>query len=71
MFSLCSYRYEYESTVLGNLSSNSFLCNENGTKIFRPTEDPSGCWLHFIVSVHWIWNWTRVTEGFEWVIGFD
>ncbi|XP_070125213.1 solute carrier organic anion transporter family member 1A2 isoform X6 [Equus przewalskii] len=37
-------RYEYESTVSvsGNLSSNSFLCMENGTQIFRPTEDPSG-----------------------------
>lgn len=34
-------RYEYESTVSLNLSSTSFLCVENGTQIFRPTEDPS------------------------------
>ncbi|XP_054447343.1 solute carrier organic anion transporter family member 1A2 isoform X2 [Pteronotus mesoamericanus] len=51
-------RYKYESTVLGNLSSNSFLCTENGTQVFRPTEDPSECvkemktlmWLYVLIG---------------------
>lgn len=47
-------RYEYESTVLGNLSSNSFLCNENGTQIFRPTEDPSEC-VKEVKSLMWVY----------------
>ncbi|XP_066120685.1 solute carrier organic anion transporter family member 1A2 isoform X1 [Saccopteryx bilineata] len=47
-------RYEYESTVLGNLSSNSFLCTENGTQIFRPTEDPSEC-VKEVKSLMWVY----------------
>ncbi|KAM5333580.1 solute carrier organic anion transporter family member 1A2 isoform 1-T3 [Glossophaga mutica] len=47
-------RYEYESTVLGNLSSNSFLCAENGTQIFRPTEDPSEC-VKEVKSLMWVY----------------
>lgn len=47
-------RYEYESTVLGNLSSNSFLCVENGTQIFRPTEDPSEC-VREVKSLMWVY----------------
>nr|XP_045724632.1 solute carrier organic anion transporter family member 1A2 isoform X2 [Mirounga angustirostris] len=48
--------YEYESTVsvLGNLSSNSFLCMENGTQIFRPTEDPSDC-VKEVKSLMWVY----------------
>ncbi|XP_015425572.1 PREDICTED: solute carrier organic anion transporter family member 1A2 isoform X1 [Myotis davidii] len=48
-------RYEYESTVLGNLSSNSFLCNENGTQIFRPTEDPSAECVKEVKSLMWVY----------------
>ncbi|XP_059258679.1 solute carrier organic anion transporter family member 1A2 isoform X2 [Mustela nigripes] len=49
-------RYEYESTVSvsGNLSSNSFLCMENGTQIFRPTEDPSDC-VKEVKSLMWVY----------------
>ncbi|KAM8912716.1 solute carrier organic anion transporter family member 1A2 isoform 2-T2 [Lycaon pictus] len=49
-------RYEYESTVSvsGNLSSNSFLCMENGTQTFRPTEDPSEC-VKEVKSLMWIY----------------
>ncbi|XP_037701010.1 solute carrier organic anion transporter family member 1A2 [Choloepus didactylus] len=49
-------RYEYESTVSvsGNLSSNSFLCVENGTEIFKPTEDPSGC-VKEVKSLMWVY----------------
>ncbi|XP_045637421.1 solute carrier organic anion transporter family member 1A2 isoform X4 [Ursus americanus] len=49
-------RYEYESTVSvsGNLSSNSFLCVENGTQIFRPTEDPSEC-VKEVKSLMWMY----------------
>ncbi|EFB15116.1 hypothetical protein PANDA_016291, partial [Ailuropoda melanoleuca] len=49
-------RYEYESTVSvsGNLSSNSFLCMENGTQIFRPTEDPSEC-MKEVKSLMWVY----------------
>ncbi|XP_014687874.3 solute carrier organic anion transporter family member 1A2 isoform X1 [Equus asinus] len=49
-------RYEYESTVSvsGNLSSNSFLCMENGTQIFRPTEDPSEC-VKEVKSLMWVY----------------
>ncbi|XP_036107702.1 solute carrier organic anion transporter family member 1A2 [Molossus molossus] len=47
-------RYEYESTVLGNLSSNSFLCVENGTQIFKPTEDPSEC-VKEVKSLMWVY----------------
>ncbi|KAM9673880.1 solute carrier organic anion transporter family member 1A2 isoform 1-T2 [Trichechus inunguis] len=49
-------RYEYESTVSasGNLSSNSFLCVENGTQIFRPTEDPSEC-VKEVKSLMWVY----------------
>uniref|UniRef100_A0A8C0QWZ6 Solute carrier organic anion transporter family member n=1 Tax=Canis lupus dingo TaxID=286419 RepID=A0A8C0QWZ6_CANLU len=57
-------RYEYESTVSvsGNLSSNSFLCMENGTQTFRPTEDPSG---HFM----WVYNYT-ITLYLHLFLGF-
>ncbi|KAF5912548.1 hypothetical protein HPG69_004220 [Diceros bicornis minor] len=49
-------RYEYESTVSvsGNLSSDSFLCVENGTQIFRPTEDPSEC-VKEVKSFMWVY----------------
>ncbi|KAM9071440.1 solute carrier organic anion transporter family member 1A2 isoform 4-T13 [Megaptera novaeangliae] len=49
-------RYEYESTVSvsGNLSSNSFLCMENGTQIFKPTEDPSEC-VKEVKSLMWVY----------------
>ncbi|XP_004713846.1 solute carrier organic anion transporter family member 1A2 isoform X1 [Echinops telfairi] len=49
-------RYEYESTVSvsGNLSSNSFLCVENGTQNFRPTEDPSAC-VKEVKSLMWVY----------------
>ncbi|XP_053750919.1 solute carrier organic anion transporter family member 1A2 isoform X1 [Panthera pardus] len=49
-------RYEYESTVSvsGNLSSNSFLCMENGTQIIRPTEDPSEC-VKEVKSLMWMY----------------
>nr|XP_058936306.1 solute carrier organic anion transporter family member 1A2 isoform X2 [Kogia breviceps] len=49
-------RYEYESTVsvFGNLSSNSFLCMENGTQIFKPTEDPSEC-VKEVKSLMWVY----------------
>ncbi|XP_036992546.2 solute carrier organic anion transporter family member 1A2 [Artibeus jamaicensis] len=47
-------RYKYESTVLGNLSSNSFLCAENGTQIFKPTEDPSEC-VKEVKSLMWVY----------------
>ncbi|XP_045040134.1 solute carrier organic anion transporter family member 1A2 isoform X3 [Desmodus rotundus] len=47
-------RYEYESTVSGNLSSNNFLCTENGTQIFRPTEDPSEC-VKEVKSLMWVY----------------
>lgn len=47
-------RYEYESTVVGNLSSNSFLCNENGTQVFIPTEDPSEC-VKEVKSLMWVY----------------
>ncbi|XP_045869571.1 solute carrier organic anion transporter family member 1A2 isoform X5 [Meles meles] len=49
-------RYEYESTVSvsGNLSSNSFLCMENGTQIFRATEDPSDC-VKEVKSLMWVY----------------
>ncbi|XP_077627292.1 solute carrier organic anion transporter family member 1A2 isoform X1 [Crocuta crocuta] len=49
-------RYQYESTVSvsGNLSLNNFLCMENGTQIFRPTEDPSEC-VKEVKSLMWIY----------------
>uniref|UniRef100_A0A8C5ULC1 Solute carrier organic anion transporter family member n=1 Tax=Microcebus murinus TaxID=30608 RepID=A0A8C5ULC1_MICMU len=49
-------RYEYESTVSvsGNLSSNSFLCMENGTQILRPTHDPSECTKE-VKSLMWVY----------------
>uniref|UniRef100_A0A3Q1N7T3 Solute carrier organic anion transporter family member n=1 Tax=Bos taurus TaxID=9913 RepID=A0A3Q1N7T3_BOVIN len=49
-------RYEYESTVSvsGNLSSNSFLCMENGTQIFKPTKDPSEC-VKEVKSLMWVY----------------
>ncbi|KAM6214912.1 solute carrier organic anion transporter family member 1A2 [Rhynchocyon petersi] len=49
-------RYEYESTVSvsGNESSNSFLCMENGSQIFRPTEDPSAC-VKEVKSLMWVY----------------
>ncbi|TEA28267.1 hypothetical protein DBR06_SOUSAS3310053 [Sousa chinensis] len=49
-------RYEYESTVSvsGNLSSNSFLCMENGTQSFQPTEDPSEC-VKEVKSLMWVY----------------
>ncbi|XP_054941130.1 solute carrier organic anion transporter family member 1A2 isoform X2 [Physeter macrocephalus] len=49
-------RYEYESTVSvsGNLSSNSFLCMDNGTQIFKPTEDPSEC-VKEVKSLMWVY----------------
>ncbi|XP_075409174.1 solute carrier organic anion transporter family member 1A2 isoform X2 [Tenrec ecaudatus] len=49
-------RYEYESTVSasGNLSSNSFLCVDNGTQNFRPTEDPSAC-VKEVKSLMWVY----------------
>ncbi|XP_030697174.1 solute carrier organic anion transporter family member 1A2 isoform X1 [Globicephala melas] len=49
-------RYEYESTVSvsGNLSSNSFLCMENGTQSFKPTEDPSEC-VKEVKSLMWVY----------------
>uniref|UniRef100_A0A8C3XCB6 Solute carrier organic anion transporter family member n=1 Tax=Catagonus wagneri TaxID=51154 RepID=A0A8C3XCB6_9CETA len=49
-------RYEYESTVSvsGNLSSNSFLCMENGTQISKPTEDPSEC-VKEVKSLMWVY----------------
>ncbi|XP_049639845.1 solute carrier organic anion transporter family member 1A2 [Suncus etruscus] len=49
-------RYEYESTVSvsGNLSTNSFLCTENGTEIFRPTEDPAEC-VKDVKSFMWVY----------------
>ncbi|XP_003405730.2 solute carrier organic anion transporter family member 1A2 isoform X1 [Loxodonta africana] len=49
-------RYEFESTVSasGNLSSNSFLCVENGTQIFRPTEKPSEC-VKEVKSLMWVY----------------
>ncbi|XP_068416771.1 solute carrier organic anion transporter family member 1A2 isoform X3 [Eschrichtius robustus] len=49
-------RYEHESTVSvsGNLSSNSFLCMENGTQIFKPTEDPSEC-VKEVKSLMWVY----------------
>ncbi|XP_008584349.1 PREDICTED: solute carrier organic anion transporter family member 1A2 [Galeopterus variegatus] len=48
-------RYEYESTVSisGNLSSNNFLCMENGTQIIRPTQDPSEC-VKEVKSLMWV-----------------
>ncbi|XP_008952580.1 solute carrier organic anion transporter family member 1A2 isoform X2 [Pan paniscus] len=49
-------QYEYESTVSvsGNLSSNSFLCMENGTQILRPTQDPSECTKE-VKSLMWVY----------------
>ncbi|XP_062051502.1 solute carrier organic anion transporter family member 1A2 [Lepus europaeus] len=49
-------RYEYESTVSisGNLSSNSFLCMENGTQIVGPTHDPSEC-VKEVRSFMWVY----------------
>ncbi|XP_037370156.1 solute carrier organic anion transporter family member 1A2 isoform X2 [Talpa occidentalis] len=49
-------RYEYESTVSvsGNLSSNNFLCMENDTQIFRPTEEPSEC-VKEVKSLMWVY----------------
>ncbi|XP_065743815.1 solute carrier organic anion transporter family member 1A2 isoform X2 [Phocoena phocoena] len=49
-------RYEYESTVSvsGNLSSNSFLCMENRTQSFKPTEDPSEC-VKEVKSLMWVY----------------
>ncbi|XP_060050461.1 solute carrier organic anion transporter family member 1A2 [Erinaceus europaeus] len=49
-------RYEYESTVSvsGNLSSNSFLCMENGSQISRPTDHPSDC-VKEVKSLMWIY----------------
>uniref|UniRef100_G3T9M3 Solute carrier organic anion transporter family member n=1 Tax=Loxodonta africana TaxID=9785 RepID=G3T9M3_LOXAF len=51
-------RYEFESTVSasGNLSSNSFLCVENGTQIFRPTEKPSDAeCVKEVKSLMWVY----------------
>nr|XP_051706804.1 solute carrier organic anion transporter family member 1A2 isoform X2 [Oryctolagus cuniculus] len=49
-------RYEYESTVSvsGNLSSNSFLCVENGTQMVGPTHDPSEC-VKEVRSFMWVY----------------
>uniref|UniRef100_G3R587 Solute carrier organic anion transporter family member n=2 Tax=Gorilla gorilla gorilla TaxID=9595 RepID=G3R587_GORGO len=49
-------QYEYESTVSvsGNLSSNSFLCMENGTQILRPTQDTSECTKE-VKSLMWVY----------------
>ncbi|XP_073932026.1 solute carrier organic anion transporter family member 1A2 isoform X2 [Castor canadensis] len=49
-------RYEYESTVSvsSNLSSNSFLCMENGTQTLRPTQDPSEC-VKEVKSLMWVY----------------
>lgn len=49
-------RYEYESTVSvsSNLSSNSFLCMENGTQTSRPTQNPSEC-VKEVKSLMWIY----------------
>uniref|UniRef100_H2R1X2 Solute carrier organic anion transporter family member n=1 Tax=Pan troglodytes TaxID=9598 RepID=H2R1X2_PANTR len=49
-------QYEYESTVSvsGNLSSNGFLCMENGTQILRPTQDPSECTKE-VKSLMWVY----------------
>ncbi|XP_011810379.1 PREDICTED: solute carrier organic anion transporter family member 1A2 isoform X1 [Colobus angolensis palliatus] len=49
-------QYEYESTVSvsGNLSSNSFLCMENGTQMLRPTQDPSEC-TEEVKSLMWVY----------------
>ncbi|TKC36467.1 hypothetical protein EI555_014751, partial [Monodon monoceros] len=49
-------RYEYESTVSvsGNLSSNSFLCMEDGTQSSKPTEDPSEC-VKEVKSLMWVY----------------
>ncbi|XP_008064018.2 solute carrier organic anion transporter family member 1A2 [Carlito syrichta] len=48
--------YEYESTVSvsGNISSNSFLCMENGTQVLRPTQDPSEC-MKDVKSFMWVY----------------
>ncbi|XP_015995953.1 solute carrier organic anion transporter family member 1A2 isoform X1 [Rousettus aegyptiacus] len=47
-------RYEYESIILGNSSSNSFLCKENETQIFRPTEGPSD-YVKEVKSLMWVY----------------
>uniref|UniRef100_A0A8C5ZW59 Solute carrier organic anion transporter family member n=1 Tax=Marmota marmota marmota TaxID=9994 RepID=A0A8C5ZW59_MARMA len=49
-------RYEYESTVSvsSNLSSNSFLCMENGNQTSRPTQDPSEC-VKEVKSLMWVY----------------
>ncbi|XP_039738479.1 solute carrier organic anion transporter family member 1A2 isoform X1 [Pteropus medius] len=47
-------RYEYESIILGNSSSNGFLCKENETQIFRPTEDPSD-YVKKVKSLMWVY----------------
>ncbi|XP_010614048.1 solute carrier organic anion transporter family member 1A2 isoform X2 [Fukomys damarensis] len=49
-------RYEYESTVSlsSNMSSNSFLCTENGTEISRPTQDPAAC-VKEVKSFMWVY----------------
>ncbi|XP_053081914.1 solute carrier organic anion transporter family member 1A2 isoform X6 [Acinonyx jubatus] len=51
---LCIYEYESTVSVSGNLSSNSFLCMENGTQIIRPTEDPSEC-VKEVKSLMWMY----------------
>ncbi|XP_010614058.1 solute carrier organic anion transporter family member 1A2 isoform X3 [Fukomys damarensis] len=52
----CAQRYEYESTVSlsSNMSSNSFLCTENGTEISRPTQDPAAC-VKEVKSFMWVY----------------